>query len=82
MKNFLANLARRVAPRTVKNLESITRMDVEYEDGAGRIVFYERELRELRREVDAMRREQRRVIELYDAVFEHARRDSAVDEHR
>ncbi|MGC0273776.1 hypothetical protein ACO0LV_12370 [Pseudactinotalea sp. Z1739] len=73
MKQKLANLVRRVAPRTVQNLEAITRWDAEYEDNGPRILVYERELRELRREVDAMRREQRRVVELYDAVFEHAR---------
>ncbi|MFD1717010.1 hypothetical protein [Georgenia deserti] len=77
MKDAIGRLARRIAPRTMTNLETISRWDSEYEDHGPRIVVYERELRELRREVDAMRREQRRVVELYDAVFEHARRTGA-----
>lgn len=74
MKQAIAKLARRIAPRTVQSLELITRWDAEYEDQGPRIMVYERELRELRREIDAMRREQRRVVELYDAVFDHVRR--------
>ncbi|MFC7405058.1 hypothetical protein [Georgenia alba] len=75
MKELIGRIARSVAPRTMTNLETITRFDAEYEQHGARILMYERELRELRREIDSMRREQRRVVELYDAVFEHARRN-------
>ncbi|GAA4421598.1 hypothetical protein GCM10023169_14610 [Georgenia halophila] len=80
MKDIVGNVVRRIAPRTMQNLETINRWDAEYEDHGPRILMYERELREMRREIDAMRREQRRVTELYDAVFEHARRSGTAGE--
>lgn len=90
MKNFFAKLARslsprsissrlarRFAPRTVRNLEALNGIFAEPTEGPLRFVTYERELRELRREVDALRRDSRRVAELYDVVFEWARQDAA-----
>lgn len=77
MKSYLARLARRVAPRTVRNLEALSDLTAEEGEGPLRFVAYERELHELRREVDALRRDHRRVSELYDVVFEWARRDAA-----
>lgn len=89
MKTYLANLARRVAPRTVRNLEALSDLTADHGEGPLRFVAYERELQELRREVDALRRDNRRIGELYDAVFEWARRDAeargvapAVDQDR
>jgi len=73
LEKWTAAKMKRLAPRTVQNLESITRWDSEYEENGPRIVLYERDLRDLRREVDAIRTEQRRVVELYDAVFEYVR---------
>lgn len=73
IEKWAAEQLRRIAPRTVQNLESITRWDAEYEENGPRILLYERDLRDLRREVDAIRTEQRRVVELYDAVFQFVR---------
>ena len=39
---------------------------------APQLISYERELRTLRREVDELRRENRRVAELYDVFFQWA----------
>lgn len=73
LEKWMASKMQRFAPRTVQNLQSISRWDAEYEENGPRIVLYERDLRDLRREVDAIRTEQRRVVELYDAVFEYVR---------
>ncbi|CAM3666553.1 hypothetical protein [Isoptericola cucumis] len=77
MKTYVARIARRVAPRTVRNLEALSDLTADHGEGPLRFVAYERELQDLRREVDALRRDSRRVAELYDVVFEQARRDAA-----
>lgn len=76
MKLFLSKLANRVAPRTVSNLRTLSALDQEFDQGSARFVNYERELRALRREIDELRRDNRRVAELYDAVFERAKHDA------
>ena len=75
MKQFLANIVQRLAPRTVANLRKLNHLDPELDRGLPRLISYERELRELRREVDELRRENRRVAELYDVFFHWARQN-------
>jgi hypothetical protein len=70
MKQFLASIAQRLAPRTVTNLRRLNTLDPEFDGGLPHLVSYERELRELRREIDELRRENRRVAELYDVFFQ------------
>ena len=70
MKHFLAAIAQRVAPRTVTNLRRLNALDPELGRGLPQLISYERELRELRREVDELRRDNRRVAELYDAFYQ------------
>jgi hypothetical protein len=77
VKNFLGRIARRVAPRTLTNLQRLSGLNEEFDQGPARFINYERELRALRREVDELRRENRRVAELYDVVFEWAHHDAA-----
>ncbi len=77
LKTYVANAARRLAPRTMRNLEALSDLNADHAEGPLRFVAYERELQELRKEVDALRRDNRRVAELYDVVFERARRDAA-----
>jgi hypothetical protein len=76
MKHFLANIAQHLAPRTITNLRRLNNLDPEFDGGLPRLVSYERELRELRREVDELRRENRRVAELYDVFFYWARQNA------
>jgi hypothetical protein len=47
-------------------------LEPEFDGALPRLISYERELRELRREVDELRRENRRVAELYDVFFHWA----------
>lgn len=77
MKKFLAKRIRRLAPRTTSNLRRLERLDPELQEGPSRFLAYERELRQLRREIDEMRRDNRRVAELYDVVFQWARENAA-----
>jgi hypothetical protein len=70
---FIKKTAQRIAPRTVNNIRTLRSLDQEFEQGPARFVNYEREIWALRREVDELRRDNRRVAELYDAVFEWAK---------
>ena len=77
MKKLLSTAAERLAPGTFKNLRRLSALDPELERGLPLVLTYERELRALQREVDELRRDHRRVAELYDAVFEWARANGA-----
>ena len=77
MKDFLGDLLLKMFPRTVGNLRRLEHLDPELQQGPSRFLAYERELRTLRREIDEMRRDNRRVAELYDVVFQWAREQAA-----
>ena len=77
MKHLLGKIARRIAPRTLTNLQRLSGLNEEFDQGPARFINYERELRALRREIDELRRENRRVAELYDVVFEWAHQNAA-----
>lgn len=76
MNQFLIKTAQRIAPRTVNNLRTLRSLDREFEQGPARFISFEREIWALRREIDELRRDNRRVAELYDAVFEWAKANS------
>jgi hypothetical protein len=77
VKHLLGRIARRIAPRTLTNLQRLSGLNEEFDQGPARFVNYERELRALRREIDELRRDNRRVAELYDVVFEWAHQAAA-----
>ena len=77
MKKLLSNAAERLAPRTLQNLRRLSALDPELDRAIPLLLTYERELRALQREVDELRRDHRRVAELYDAVFEWAHSNAA-----
>lgn len=77
LRTVLRKTAERVAPGTVSSLRIINGLDTEFVDGPGRFIRYEREIAELRREIDELRRDNRRVAELYDLVFEWAKANAA-----
>ncbi len=72
-RRIAAKAVRQMAPRTVSKLRLVSTLDPAFGYGAARFIAYERELRALRREIDALRRDNRRVAELYDVVFEWAK---------
>ena len=78
MKRLLSSTAERLAPRTVSNLRKLNNLDDEFDSSdLSRLISYERELRQLRREVDELRRDNRRVAELYDVFFQWAHQNAA-----
>jgi type II secretory pathway component PulK len=70
VKRFVSTAAQRLAPRTLQNLRRLSALDPDLDRALPLLLTYERELRALQREVDELRRDHRRVAELYDAVFE------------
>jgi hypothetical protein len=78
MKRLLSSTAERLAPRTVNNLRKLNNLEDEFDSSdLSRLISYERELRELRREVDELRRDNRRVAELYDVFFQWAHQNAS-----
>jgi hypothetical protein len=78
MKQLLIKAGQRLAPRTLTNLKTLSTMDKEFDQGPARFLAYEREIAALRRDIDELRRDNRRVAELYDVVFDWAKANAAV----
>lgn len=77
VKQFIGKAVRRVAPRTIENLVYVSRVRAKGSDVIEALRVYESDLKDLKTELDEMRRDQRRMAELYDLVFERVRSDSA-----
>jgi hypothetical protein len=77
LKKLVSAAVERLAPRTLRNLRRLNALDPNLDRNLPLVLTYERELRALQREVDELRRDHRRVAELYDAVFEWARTNGA-----
>lgn len=76
IRQFLRKAARNVAPRTVENLIFLSRTRSRGSDVIELLRVYEGELQDLKSEMDELRRDQRRMAELYDLVFERVRADA------
>lgn len=76
MKRLIRTAAERFAPGTLRNLRMLTALDPGLDRELPLVLTYERELRALQREVDELRRDHRRVAELYDAVFAYAKQNA------
>jgi len=70
VENFLGRLLTRFAPRTAKVLTTLIHASEEDEGLIPRVLSYENEVRELRKEIDELRKDSLRIAELYDLVFE------------
>jgi hypothetical protein len=70
MENFFGRLLSRFAPRTAKVLTTLIHASEEDEGLIPRVLSYENEVRELRAEIDELRKDSLRIAELYDLVFE------------
>lgn len=75
MKRFLAGVFRRMAPRTYANLQLLSEANTSGSDLVELLSRYEAEVRELRAELNEVRRDNLRVVEIYDLVFERLRQD-------
>ncbi|MGI9823130.1 hypothetical protein [Agromyces sp. Marseille-Q5079] len=75
MKRMLGSIAARVMPRTYHNLKVLSTVDLQNDSMLERMISYETEVRELRSELNEVRRDNRRVVELYDLVFARLQED-------
>lgn len=75
MREALRKAIRRIAPGTYTALEKLNRMNLKVleEDAATRL---SERVAELEREVNELRRENRRATELYDLMFARLREDN------
>lgn len=69
MESLFGRILKRIAPRTAKVLTTLVHASEEDEGLIPRVLAYENEVRELRREIDELRRDSLRVAELYDLVY-------------
>ncbi|MET1051304.1 MAG: hypothetical protein ABWX65_01570 [Mycetocola sp.] len=76
MKNLINKGLTRVAPRTMQNLSSLSDLNKDEGGVLAKILAYEAELKILRAELNEMRRDNRRTLELYDLVFEKLRNEN------
>jgi hypothetical protein len=79
VNEFMKRTAERLAPRTLSNIRTLRALDKQFDQGPARFINYEREIWALRRDIDELRRDNRRVAELYDAVFEWAKSNAAAN---
>ncbi|QAV69992.1 hypothetical protein ESZ53_05820 [Salinibacterium sp. UTAS2018] len=72
MERLIGRILNKLAPRTANTIKVLVHSS---EDAglASRIVNYEKEIAELRQEIDELRSDSVRVAELYDLVFERLR---------
>ncbi|SIN70527.1 hypothetical protein [Agromyces cerinus] len=75
MKNYIERIAARTMPSAYRNLRMLARVNASDETMLARVIAYESEVRELRAELNEVRRDNRRVVELYDLVFDRLRED-------
>jgi hypothetical protein len=76
IRHLFSKLSRTVAPRTVENLIFLAKTRSRGSDVIELLRVYEDELQDLKTELNEIRRDQRRMAELYDLVFERARSDA------
>ncbi|MFC9917636.1 hypothetical protein [Agromyces binzhouensis] len=75
MKRLIGKVLSRIAPRTYQNLRLLSEANHSGDDLFALLADYETEVRELRAELNEVRRDNRRVVELYDLVFERLQDD-------
>lgn len=76
MREFFRRLGRKAAPTAFPRLERMLDVDTEQEALVERLRSYELEVARLNRELNGLRRDNRRVAELYDLVFERMQQDN------
>ncbi|RNE59084.1 DUF6752 domain-containing protein [Cryobacterium tepidiphilum] len=70
MENFLGRLLAKVAPRAARALTTLIHVSEEDDALLPKVIAYENQVRELRQEIDELRKDNLRIAELYDLVFE------------
>jgi len=80
MRKYLRKLGEKIAPTAYTRLQRLSVLDEEGQSAIDILLRYEQQLHELSAQVDELRRENRRVVELYDLVFERLQRENPLRE--
>lgn len=80
MRKYLRKLAETIAPTAYARLRQLNALDAGDGSVTDILLRYEDQVRDLRQQLDEVRREHRRVEELYDLVFERLQRESPLRE--
>jgi hypothetical protein len=80
MRKYLRKLAETIAPTAYNRLRRLSVLDQSGKGFSDILLRYEDEIRDLRQQLDEVRRENRRVEELYDLVFDRLQRENPLRE--
>lgn len=80
MRKYLRKLAETIAPTAYNRLRRLSVLDQSGKGVSDILLRYEDEIRDLRQQLDEVRREHRRVEELYDLVFDRLQRENPLRE--
>lgn len=80
MRKYLRKLAETIAPTAYNRLRRLSVLDQSGKGVSDILLRYEDEIRDLRQQLDEVRRENRRVEELYDLVFDRLQRENPLRE--
>ncbi|MGV9195193.1 hypothetical protein ACQ143_12680 [Microbacterium sp. MC2] len=75
MRKYLRKLGEKIAPTAYTRLQRLSVLDADG-SAADILLRYEQQLHDLSAQVDELRRENRRVVELYDLLFERLQREN------
>jgi len=76
MRRYLRKLAETIAPTAYNRLRRLSVLDQSGKSVSDILLRYEDEIRDLRQQLDEVRRENRRVEELYDLLFDRLQREN------
>lgn len=79
MRKLLRSIAAKIAPTAYERLKQLSVLD-ENATATDVLLRYEAQVKDLQAQLDEVRREHRRVVELYDLVFERLRRENPLRE--
>lgn len=80
MRKYFRKMAESIAPTAYTRLRRLSVLD---DDDASTVSIFlrlEQEVNDLRRQLDEERRDQRRVVEMYDLIFARLQQDNPLDE--
>jgi hypothetical protein len=80
MRKYLRKAAETVAPTAYNRLRRLNMLDQEGASVSDILLRMEEQMHDLRSQIDELRRENRRVVELYDLVFERLQRENPLRE--
>lgn len=80
MRKYIRKFAESIAPTAYTRLRRLSVLDDEDASTVSIFLRLEEEVHDLRRQLDELRRDNRRAVEMYDLVFERLHRENPLDE--